>query len=188
MAQIGLKYVVTGKYKESAGKATYASGVVIGKAIKADIKINCNDAKLYADDAVAESDRSFIDGTITLGVADLEAEKQAFLFGHEVDEETGEIVANTADVAANVGVGFYSAKKVNGVRKYRAIFFKNVLFTEPSETLQTKEGTVSFATPSLEGNIMEDIEGIWKEESTFDTEAEAKSYLDKKVGITNLPA
>ena len=53
MAKIGLKYPV---YK------TDSAAGVIGKAIQADISITVNDVKLYADDAVAESDKSFQNG------------------------------------------------------------------------------------------------------------------------------
>ena len=56
MATIGLKYLVAAKSTESATASTFADGFVIGKAIKADFSIESNDTKLYADDAVAESD------------------------------------------------------------------------------------------------------------------------------------
>ena len=62
MAKIGLRYPVY--------KTTSTSGV-IGKAIQADISITVNDVKLYADDVVSESDKSFQSGTILLEFDDL---------------------------------------------------------------------------------------------------------------------
>ena len=47
------------------------------KAIQADISITVNNVSLFADDVVSESDRSFQNGSITLGVDDLKDELQA---------------------------------------------------------------------------------------------------------------
>ena len=77
MAKIGLKYPV---YK---GATTQG---VIAKAIQADISITVNDVKLYADDAIAESDKSFRSGTLTLGVDDLSDAVQTAFLGHAVDD------------------------------------------------------------------------------------------------------
>lgn len=175
MAKIGVKYPV---YK-SANK----SGV-IGKAIQADISISTNEAKLYADDTVVESDRSFQSGTITFGIDDLSDEIQVEFLGHKKDEETGEITANGNDRNPYVGVGFYSVKKVNGVKKYRAVWLTRVQFAEPEDTNATKGENVEFSTPTLEGTIMLDDNGDWKKENTFDTEAQAIAYLEEKAGIT----
>lgn len=174
MAKIGLKYPVY--------KSAMKSGV-IAKAIQADISITVNNVKLYADDAIAESDKSFQEGTITLGIDDLSAEIQAEFLGHEVNEATGEITAQGADTNPPVGIGFYGVKKVNGVTKYRAIWLPKVQFSEPADTNATKGETVEFNTPVLEGTIMLDDTGVWKKENTFNTEAEAIAYLQDKAGI-----
>lgn len=174
MAKIGLRYPV---YKSAAKKG------VIAKAIQADISISVNDVKLYADDAIAESDKSFQNGTITLGVDDLSDEVQAEFLGHIADED-GEITANKDDISPYVGVGFYAVKMVGGVRKYRAIWLPKVQFGEPADTNATKGDTVAFSTPTLEGTIFPDDSGDWKKEQTFDTEAGAKTYLEDKAGIT----
>lgn len=175
MAKIGLKYPVY-KSKQNQG--------VIGKAIQADISISVNEAYLYADDGVAESDKSFQSGTITLGIDDLSDEIQTEFLGHEKDGETGEIIANANDENPYVGIGFYGVKKVGGVRKYRAIWLPKVQFAEPEDTNATKGESVEFNTPSLEGTIMLDEDGNWKMEKTFESEADAKAYLEDKAGIT----
>lgn len=177
MAKIGLKYPV---YK---GNTTQG---VIGKAIQADIAITVNGVFLYGDDGVAESDKSFQSGTITLGVDDLSDEIQTEFLGHTADE-TGEITAKGVDDSPYVGIGFYGVKKVNGARKYRAIWLPKVQFGEPNDTNATKGENVTFNTPVLEGTIMLDDTGAWKKEQTFDTEAEAKTYLESKAGIVVTP-
>lgn len=173
MAKIGLKYPC---YK---GATTQG---VIAKAIQADIAITVNDVKLYADDAIAESDKSFQSGTLTLGIDDLSDIIQTEFLGHTVGTDD-EIIAKGTDENPYVGVGFYGVKVVAGVRKFRAIWLPKVQFGEPADTNATKGDTVAFATPVLEGAIMLDDDGTWKYEQTFDTEAEAKTYLEGKAGI-----
>lgn len=172
MAKIGLKYPV---YKGATTEG------VIGKAIQADISITVNDVKLYADDGIAESDKSFQSGTITLGIDDLSDTVQTAFLGHAVSE--GEITAKGTDDSPYVGIGFYGVKKVAGVKKYRAIWLTKVQFAEPSDTNATKGDTLAFATPVLEGTIMLDDNGDWKKEKTFATEAEAIAYLQAKSGV-----
>lgn len=175
MAKIGLRYPV---YKTS-----FTQGV-IAKAIQADIAISVNDVKLYADDIIAETDKSFQNGTVTLGVDELSDNVYATLLGHTVDGITGELTADIDDVAPFVGIGFYGVKKVNNVAKYRAIWLPKVQFAEPADTNSTKGETTTFNTPVIVGTIMVDGNGDWKKENTFTTEAEAKAYLDAKAGIT----
>ena len=172
MAKIGLKYPV---WKSASSQG------VIAKAIQADISITVNDVKLYADDAIAESDKSFQSGTITLGIDDLSDTVQTAFLGHAVLE--GEITAKGTDDSPYVGIGFYGVKMVSGVRRYRAIWLPKVQFGEPADTNATKGGAVVFNTPVLEGTIMLDDNGDWKKEKTFATEAEAIAYLQAKSGV-----
>jgi phi13 family phage major tail protein len=173
MAKIGLKYPV---YKGSVNKG------VIGKAIQADLAIQVNEVYLYGDDAIAESDKSFQSGKITLGVDDLSDTIQTEFLGHTI-AESGEITANGTDNNPYVGLGFYGIKKVNNVQKFRAIWLPKVQFAEPNDANNTKGQNISFATPTLEGTIMLDDNGDWKKEQTFNIEAQAKAYLQDKAGI-----
>ena len=178
MAKIGLQYLV---YK-GAGE-TPTSGR-LAKAIQADLSIQLNEAKLHADDSLAESDKSFRDGTLTLGVDDLNDTIQKELLGHKIDTETGEITANGNDNNPYIGIGFISISKKDGDQKFRAIWLPKTQFAEPSETNQTKGESTAFSTPSMPGTIMLDDNGNWKYENSFATLALAKAYLDTKAGIT----
>jgi len=175
MSKIGLKYPV---YKGTTKKG------VIAKAIQADISISTSDVKLFADDVVSESDVSFQSGTLTLNIDDLSAEMQTEFLGHAKNVATAEITANVDDINPFVGVGFYAVKMVAAVRKYRALWFPKIKFAEPSDSLATKGETLAFGTDSLVGTIFPNDAGDWKQEQTFATEAEAKTYLDGKSGIT----
>lgn len=178
MAKIGLRYPV---YKSKTKQG------VIAKAIQADIAITVNDVKLPADDVIVETDKSFQNGTITLGIDDLSDEIYAEFLGHAIDETTKEVTANIDDIAPFVGVGFFGVKMVNSVRKYRAVWIPKVQFAEPADTNATKGEQTVFTTPVLVGTIMVDDNGDWKKENTFSTEAEAKTYLEGKAGIVVTP-
>ena len=185
MAKIGLKRPVYAILTEGTTD-TYANGGTIGKAITANISMKKGDVKLWADDAVAESDSSVSGGTIALTVDELSPEVQKALLGHKIDETSKEMTANAKDIAPYVGFGFYGAKKVNNVRKYRAIWLLKVQFSEPNDENKTGEETKTFNTASIEGLIMTNRKEDWKVEKTFDTEAEAETWLLGKAAIAQV--
>ena len=188
MAKIGLKYPVYAPVVENGTEVTYSGGAVLARAIEANVNIETNDVKLYADDAVAESDQSFSKGTVTIGVDDLyDAAKVALLAyveGATVDASIGskELSAG-GSTGANVGFGFYCKVIRSGLTRFRAIWLKKVQFREPADEATTKGESVEFKTPSLEGTVMMAADGKWKEEGTFSTEALAKAWLDGKCGL-----
>jgi phi13 family phage major tail protein len=140
-----------------------------------------NDIKAYADDGIAESDKSFKSGTITLGVDNVTDDVQNLLLGHAV--AGSEITASGADVVPYVGIGFYGAKKVSDVTYYRAIWLPKVQFSEPADANATKGESLAFGNHVLVGTIMLDASNNWKQEKTFALEADAIAYLNTKAGI-----
>ena len=71
MAKIGLKNFRFGMLTENLdGSATCGVGQKPAKAISCTVDISNNDVKLFADDALAESDTSFQSGSVTLGIDD----------------------------------------------------------------------------------------------------------------------
>lgn len=188
MAKIGIRHPACGLYKELNNAASYSGGMVIGKAMKVDAQINSNDVKLYADDDVAESDKSFKDGKVGVGVDDLSYPVQAMVLGHRLSSTGNGIEANDGDVAPFVGFGFYGPVIKNNVRSFRALIFKKVQFAEPSESLQTKGETVTFQTPTIEGTIFKDVTGNWKKEELFPTESEAEAWIDSTLGVEGICA
>lgn len=175
MAKIGLQNFLFGVLNESGGVATYGAAVKPGKAISANVSISNNSATLYADDALAESDTSFQNGTITLGIDDEDLNTMATLLGHTVSD--GVIIRNSFDVAPYVGLGRIITKMVGGVYKYKVEFLCKVKFGEPSQDDSTKGETLEFGTTEIEGTIATLANGDWSKAQTFDTMAEAQTYL-----------
>lgn len=194
MAKIGLKYPVAAviKSESSAALPTYDKGFVVGKAISCEKSIESNNNPLYADDAIAENDTSFSSGTLTLGVADFGSDNeegieiQAKLLGHEiVTEDSGKIIRKKSnDNSPNVGFGYYKTKKINNVQCYEATILYKVKFQLPSESANTKGENVEWQTPEITGNIMAcEFQNVWEDTAVFDTEDEAKKWINKKLNV-----
>lgn len=177
MAKIGLKYFKYSNLTEAPdGTASYDGAKSPGKAISCNVSITNNDAKLYADDVLAESDTSFQGGTVTMGIDDDDDATMAALLGHTYTDN--EIVRKSTDVAPYVGLGRIVTKIVSNTPKYKVEFLYKVKFGEPSAENNTKGESVEFATTSIEGQVAALKNGNWSVSKTFDTEAAAQTYLN----------
>lgn len=181
MAKIGLKNFLFGILTEqNDGSATYGVAVKPAKAISCSVSVSNNDAKLYADDALAESDTTFQSGTVTLGIDDEDDIVLATLLGHTISG--GEMVRNAYDIAPYVGLGRILTKLVNGQYKYKVEFLNKVKFAEPSQENNTKGESVEFGTSEIEGQVAALANGDWSISKTFDTMSAAQSYLESLFG------
>jgi phi13 family phage major tail protein len=183
MAKIGLENFLYGILTEASdGTATYGSPQKPGKAISCNVSISSNDAKLYADDSLAESDTSFQSGTVSMEVDNADVTTQATLLGHTV---TGDVmVRNANDVAPYVALGRIVTKMVGGQYKYKVEFLNKVKFSEPSQENTTKGESVEFGTTTLEGIVSTLANGDWSKTQTFDSLASAKTFLESLFGTT----
>ena len=187
MANIGLTNIWWSNLTEAAdGTATYDGAKSMGKAVSCSVSITNNEAKLYGDDVLAESDTSFASGTITLGVTDDDDSVFSPLLGHTYNSQTGEVTKASTDAAPYVGVGRIVTKMVNGAYKYKVEFLYKVKFSEPSKEENTKGESIEFATPSIEGLIssLDDTEGTWNKSKTFNTKSDALTYLKNLMAAT----
>lgn len=177
MAKIGLKNFLFGILtEETDGSATYGVAHKPAKAISCKVDISNNEANLYADDSLAESDTSFQSGTVTLGIDDENDEMLALLLGHTI--ENGEMIRSSTDTAPYVGLGRIITKMVNNVYKYKVEFLKKVKFSEPSQENDTKSESLEFGTSEIEGQVSTLANGDWSASKTFDTMADAQAYLE----------
>lgn len=176
MANIGLTNIWWAELTETSdGTPTYDGAKTLGKAVSCSVSISNNDAKLYGDDAIAESDTSFASGTVTMGVTDDDDTIFAPLLGHTITD--GEVIKKTDDNAPYVGVGRIVTKMVNGAYKYKVEFLPKVKFSEPSRDETTKGESIEFSTPSIEGVVATLKDGTWNKSKTFNTKSDALTYL-----------
>ena len=150
MATIGLKDLYYSIISENSdGEESYATPVKLAPAISADINTEYDVAQLFADDKVEDDISEFSKGTLTLGVSAISDAVAAILTGSVVDSH-GCLVDADDDAAPYVAIGF-RAKTSKG--KYRYVWLYRVKFGIPKESFKTKEGSISFSTPTIEGTF-----------------------------------
>lgn len=178
MAKIGLNNFRYSKLTEAEdGTPSYDGAKKPAKAISCTVDVSNNEATLYADDTLAESDTSFNSGSVTIGIDEDDDQTMADLLGHTISEE-GEMVRNANDIAPYVGFGRIITKMINGTRKYKVEFIHKAKFAEPSQSDNTKGESLEFGTTELSGTISALANGDWSKTETFDTHAEALTYLE----------
>ena len=197
MATIGLSKPYYAVYSAAENVVTYANGAVMGKATEANIEINTSDNNnLYGDNAIAETDRQFTSGTLTLSTTDLSQEVSKAILGLKeetldsitgvTDEDVSELIYDDTQAIPYLGVGFIVKKVVNGVTMWRGIVLTKVMFSIPSDAATTQGETITWQVPSLTATIMRDDSAtrMWKREATFTTEAQAEAYLKDRLSIS----
>lgn len=190
MAYIGLKHPVFAPIATEPANSlpTYGTGLVVGMAIAADVSIELSDAKLAADDTIAETENGFVSGTISMGVDDLsDAVLKAWL-GVQEASLGGEATLRSAATydSPEGGFGYYRVRKKAGVRSFRAYWYHKTKWGMPGENAATKpDGSIEWQTPTIEGEIMTalDTAASWRDEATFDAEADAIAWLDGLAGV-----
>ena len=178
MAKIGLNNFRYGILTEASdGTPTYGGAKTPGAAISCNVEVSNNDAKLYANDTVQESDTSFAGGTVTMGVDRADYQTQADLLGHSYSSETG-LVRNSNDTAPYVGFGRVVTQMINNVINYRVEFIYKTKFAEPSQEDNTKGENVEFSTVEMQGTISQLADGKWSISKEFSTKESAIAYLE----------
>ncbi len=188
MARIGFKQAKYNKIDPATSKYATLTGTpavvpVFEKVIDEKFAPEYNNAELYANDGLAESDYSFKKGVLSLTVADDNDELCAELLGNT--EAEGEVTSSINDIAPEFGYGHIIPKLVNGSKKYKVEFFPRVKFTKVTSDNKTRGESVEFSTTTVEGTVYP-LEtaingltaGTWEKHQTFATLTEAEAYLD----------
>jgi len=182
MAQIGLTNLWYGILTEGAdGTPSYGGAKSFGKAVSAKVDVSTNDATLYADDALAESDNSFQSAKVTLGVADDDLTVFAEILGHKLSEPGSVMTRNVNDAAPYIGLGRVVTKLVNNKHIYKGEFLYKVKFSEPSQEDETKGESVDFKAPEIEGTAVALANGDWSDSGVFDTKDAAVEWVKGKL-------
>ena len=189
MAAIGMQYPVWAELTgESNHTLTYGTGLVLGRAVNANLSWEKDDSELYGDDAVAETDGSITGYTLDIGTTELEEAKEAAVLGFQKVGDTDEYEV-TDDSAPYGGFGYIRVLKRRGVRLYKAVWYPKLQFTAGNETDNTKQRQISWGTPTISGKglaVYDDATGKakYRKQQVFTTLAAAKTYLNGKANIT----
>ena len=191
MASVGLKKGKYNKIDTNTKKyktITDSQVPTLPKMVESKFSPEYNNAELYGNDSLAESDNSFKKGTLTLTLVDDNDEKDADLLGNTISSETsnkGEVTMKVDDNAPYIGYGHIIPKIVANVRKYKVEFFPRVKVNKITHDAKTRGENVEFTTVTLEATVYPLdkefnglTEGTWEKHKTFSSLSEAETYLD----------
>lgn len=191
MAFVGMRYVVAAPLKDhTPGQApVYDEGVVVGRAISADVSYNRATNTLKADDVDAESDNGITGGSVTIGVDDIADEVQAKILAQEMNAEGEYEELGEAD--KDIGLGYIRVRRFKGVTSFVAYWIFKCQLGITSESAATKQDTIQWQTPTLSGSMMgiqpdASMKMKFRRRKTFTgetAEADAYAWLNKLANI-----
>lgn len=197
MATIGVSKPYYAVYANDGSTVTYSKGGVMGKATSVNIAIEqSSNNDLYGDNGIAESDKRFSNGTLTLSTTDLNQPVSRVILGAReakldtisgvTDSDVNELIYDDEMDAPYLGVGVIVKKKVDGAIKWRAVILTKVQFAVPADSAETEGESINWQVPELTGTIMRDDseKHAWKKEATFTTEAQAEAYIKNRLNVT----
>lgn len=190
MANYKASMPVVATRTETTSAVSFSGGKAIGKMIQVQITPSITEVKLYGDDVVAESVRSFGNAAITLSTTTVPTDVATMIYGGvtraAATESTPETITYTDGANPYVGFGFITVELVDNSEKYKVVWLPKTQFSLPSESYSTKGESITFGTPSLTASAVEDpLDGKkWKYEYIFTSAADAITKLKALAGIS----
>lgn len=189
-ANVGMLYPVAATVQTytPGTSITYksGSGSNFAEAVSASLSWERSDGHFYADDVELDSDNGVLGYTIDFEPSGLSDAARALLLGETVSSSEYSI---TDAASPDVGFGYIRVMRNKGTVSYEAWWFHKVKFGVNSEETRTKERSVEWRVPTLQGigsGISLDSTGVMQfcQHKTFDSLASAKTYLNTKAGIS----
>lgn len=168
----------------------YGTGVVIQEARNCTISKTYNNNPLYGDDRIVDDDNGLQELTASFEPTGLSDSDRVLLFGEEEMSVGGLTCQVESDNATPYGgFGYIRKMRDNGVKKFEAWVILKIKFQEESQSTSTKEGSISWGTPTLNGRAagiyIDSTESLrWRVHETFETMAAAKSWLNTVLNVS----
>ena len=186
------------KYSEQNGEVSYSEGGILGRMKEVGLVVNTSGGEnaVYLDNVLAESDRTFSDGTLTLATDLLSQEVSATILGVHTeplgriegvtDENVFEHIYDDDQKSPNLGVGLVIRGKERGAACWKGIVLTKVKFDVPEDAATTGEKQISWQVPTVTAAVMRDgtEKHSWKKDAVFSSEAQAVAYIKNRLNIT----
>ena len=191
-ANVGMMYPVFAPLigHTDGSMPTYGTGVVIEEARTATVTREYQNNPLYGDDRIVDDDNGMVGLTISFESTGLTDAERKTLFGEEdygTSGVSGQWVSDNETPYG--GFGYVRKMRSNGTKKFEAWIILKIKFQEESQATATKEGSISWGTPTLNGRAT----GLYIDSSdklrfrvhmTFDTIASAKSWINSVLNVS----
>ena len=192
-ANVGMMYPVFAPISAhtEGSMPTYGTGVVIHEARNCNISKTYNDNPLYGDDRIVDDDNCLTALTASFEPTGLSDSDRMLLFGENEISVGGLTCQVESDNETPYGgFGYIRKMRDSGVVKYEAWIILKIKFQEESQNTATKEGSISWNTPTLNGRaagVYIDNTGKlrWRVHETFETIAAAKSWINTVLNVSS---
>ena len=189
MARIGLKGMTVAVISSggSGSAVVYTGGTAYADAlISADVTLNRDDVKLYADNHAVERANGMTGGSISLELALLSDTMKSKLLGVTVSSK---VATFTEDEAPYVGFGYIVGEIAGGTKSYKGYWFPKVQFGLDNDSARTKGESTEFQTNTLTGEILGVVTTTGGKTEYFytdtdSTETAVRNWLNGKAGIS----
>ena len=156
-------------------------GVVLGRAVSANMTPNMASGELYADDTLAEQISEFSSASIAMETDSLTDDNASVVYGCAVNDK--EIVYNKDDTPPLGRLGYYQTLVRRGKKLYKGYRYPRVRAALGNDNAQTKGNNITFSTEQTNFTVFADDDGNWRFTETFDTVAEVKAWIDEYCSI-----
>ena len=169
---------------------TYSAGTVIQEARNATVTREYANNPLYGDDRIVDDDNGLTGLTMSFESTGLSDTDRVKLLGEEANSDTttgGQWVSDNETPWG--GFGYIRKMRLNGTRQFEAWWTLKIKFQEESQATQTREGQITWGTPTLNGRAAGLIVDSTDKEryqlhKTFASISDAKAWLNAFAGIT----
>ena len=170
---------------------TYGNGIVIQEARNATVNREYANNPLYGDDRIVDDDNGMTGLTISFEPTGLSDSDRVKLFGEEAWGTTAQWVSDNETPYG--GFGYIRKMRQDGVKKFEAWITLKIKFQEESMTTSTKEGSIQWNCPTLNGRAaglyVDDTEKVrYQMHQSFDTIAAAKNFINTMLNVSTTPA
>ena len=191
-ANVGMMYPVFAPITThtDGSMPTYGNGVVIQEARNCNITKTYNDNPLYGDDRIVDDDNCLTALTASFEPTGLNDSDRMLLFGEEEISVGGLTCQVESDNETPYGgFGYIRKMRDSGTLKYEAWIILKIKFQEESQNTATKEGSISWNTPTLNGRaagLYIDNTGKlrWRVHESFETMSAAKSWINTVLNVS----
>lgn len=165
---------------------TYGTGILIHEARSATVTREYSENALIGDDNTVDQDNGLTGLTVSFESTGLSDAERVAVLGEEEKESNGGYWVSDNETPWG-GFGYIRKMRENGVKKFEVWITLKVKFQEQTQQTQTREGQISWGTPTLTGRAaglyVDDSDKVrYQLHKSFDTAAAAKAWQN---GILN---
>ena len=167
---------------------TYGTGRVVQEARSANVTKEINNNPLYGDDRIVDDDNGMTGMTVSFESTGLSMEDRVAVLGESVVSTSDDAQWEDDGATPYGGFGYIRVMRDDGVRKFEAYWILKIKFQEESQETATKEGSITWRTPTLNGRAAgHDVDGSGKlrfrQHKVFTTASAAKEWLNNKLNV-----